>query len=101
MWRTTEFIIGTPEGVFKCNTVKQRPQEAAYDAKCFEYVTTCYNDYILEGAKTSGATVRFAEPANKDGPVTVDIPTRSGAEWAPRRVYLKPDDFVTRVYTEG
>ena len=42
-----------------------------------------------------------AEPAVKGSPAAVSIPTRSGAEWVPRRIYLKPDDFVKSGYTEG
>ena len=101
VWRTTEYIIGTPEGIFKCNTVKQRPEEAAYDSSCMNYITASYNDYILDGARTTGATVRFADPKARVGPAIGDIPTRSGAEWIPRRIYLKPNDFLKHGYTEG
>ena len=34
IWRTTEYLIGTPEGIFKCNTVKPRIKENAYDPAC-------------------------------------------------------------------
>jgi hypothetical protein len=99
IWRTTEFIIGTPEGIFKCQTVKQRPEESCYDPACVDYITTTYNDYVLTGAKSKGAKLRFADPSvdvAPSGPVA-----RSGNEWAPRRIYLKEDDFKKYGYTVG
>ena len=58
-----------------------------------------YSDYLLKGAKTKGAKLRFADPS-MPAPPTVAIP-RSGAEWAPRRVYLKPADFAKHGFTTG
>ena len=92
IWRTTEFLIGTPEGLFKCRTVKQRTEEAAYDGECLNYVKSSYNDFVLEGAKSTGATVRFADPSTPVSRPDI-VPTRTGAEWMPRRIYLKPADF--------
>ena len=55
---TTELLVGTAEGVFECHTDKHRPSESAYDADCLNLVKHCYSDFVLGGAKTSGATVR-------------------------------------------
>ena len=54
---------------------------------------------MLTGAKTKGAKLRFAEDAIAVPPPAVA--TRSGNEWAPRRVYLKPADFVKHGYSVG
>ena len=97
IWRTTEYLIGTAEGVFKCNTIKPRVAESAYDPGCIDYITVTYNDFVLAGAKSQGAKLRFADP---DMPVTARMPaTRAGPEFVPRRVYLKPDDFVKHGFT--
>ena len=78
IWRTTEYIIGTDEGSFKCATVKARPEERAYDPKCIDYITVPYDQYILEGASSQGARLRFAESSN---PVGSAMPmSRSGVE---------------------
>ena len=55
VWRGGEFLIGTPDGVFNTQTVKARPVETAYDPSCVDFITTRYNSYVLEGAKTNGA----------------------------------------------
>ena len=33
-WRSTEYLIGTKEGIYQCRTVKRRSDEVAYDAEC-------------------------------------------------------------------
>jgi hypothetical protein len=30
-WRTTDYIIGTVDGIFKCRTVRPRAEQIAYD----------------------------------------------------------------------
>ena len=91
VWRSGEFIIGTPDGIFKCRTVEPRPNETAYDPRCIEYIKHGYRDYILSGAKTKGATAAFADPDARPAP-SIGIAPRQGNEWALRRVYLKPAD---------
>ena len=97
IWKTTEFIIGTPEGIFKCQTVKQRPEESCYDPACIDDMITTYNDYVLSGAKSKGAKLRFADPSV--GVVPSTPVARAGNEWAPRRIYLKQPDFEKHGYT--
>ena len=62
VWRSGGFLIGTREGIFKCKTVKARPEESAYDPECIDYIKKEYSSYVVEGAKTKGATATFAEP---------------------------------------
>ena len=54
-WRSTECLVGTRDGVFKCRTVKRRPEELAYDPECTSYLKTFYDDYVMSGAKTAPA----------------------------------------------
>ena len=32
--RTTEYIIGTVDGILKCRTVRRRAEQIAYDPEC-------------------------------------------------------------------
>ena len=61
MWRSGEFLIGPTDGIFKCQTVKARPTESAYDPECIDYIKSSYSSYVLEGAKTKGAIAAHAE----------------------------------------
>ena len=63
IWKSGEYVVGAAEGVFKCSTIKTRPIENAYDPSCIDYITTSYDDYILKGAKSEGAKLRFAPNA--------------------------------------
>ena len=99
IWRTTEYIIGTPDGVFKCRTIKTRVAENSYDAACLEYIKTSYADYALSGAKSQGARVKFADPAAEPPPREPAF--RAGNEFVPRKIYLKPGDFGKYGFTDG
>ena len=80
IWRNTEYINGTDEGIFKCATIKDRPEESAYNPKCLDYITVPYDQYVLDGASSQGARLRFAESSS---PVDNATPMpRSGVEWA-------------------
>ena len=84
IWRTAENIIGTDGGVFKCATVKARPEKSAHEPKLLDYIAVPYDQYVLDGAKSQCARLSFAEPSR---PVDNATPMpRSGVEWAPRRV---------------
>ena len=50
-WRTTEYIVGTAEGVFKCRTIRRQAEEVAYDPECMDYLTIPYDEYVLKGAR--------------------------------------------------
>ena len=94
-WRSTECLVGTREGIYKCRTIKRRPAETAYDPNCTEYLTTMYDDYVMKGAKTSVAA-GAPRPGIPDG--VAPTPTR-GREFVPRRVYIKPADFEKHGHT--
>ena len=102
IWRTTEYLIGTADGVYKCNTVKPRPNGSSYDPQCIEYIKIKYGEYVLGGAKSHGARLRFAEPGEPAVPAgSVPIQARGGNKWAPRRMYLPPTYFTAYGYTQG
>ena len=89
IWRTTEYIIGTGEGIFKCATVKLAPRKVLMIPSALTIIVP-HDQYILEGATLQGARLRFAESSN-----LVDNTTpmpRSGVEWALREVDPKPMD---------
>ena len=81
-WRSTEYIVGTADGIFKCRTVRRKAEEIAYDVNCFDFLKIPYDDYVLKGAKTT-STVTFGarSPAEPD-----PVPVR-GREFIPRRIY--------------
>ena len=78
-------MVGTAEGAFKCSTIKTMPIDSAYDPSCIDYITTSYDDYILKGAKSEGAKLRFAP--NSMPIAATPILARGGSDWAPRRMY--------------
>ena len=62
-------MIGTPEGILRCRTVKRRAEEIAYDAGCFNFLKTNYNEYIMKAARTK---LHVTEPV---GMAKEEIPT--------------------------
>ena len=99
VWRSTEYLIGTAEGIFGCRTIKPKVDGSAYDPDCTEYIKVSYSDFMLSGSMTQGARVKFADP--EIAPPVRPTPTRTGNEFTPRRIYLKPADFLKFGYTEG
>ena len=93
VWRTTEYIVGTKDGIFKCRTVRRKNVENAYDPNCVEYLTTSYNDYVMKDARTTPVATRVAE-----GPMVIP---QWGREFVPRRIYTKPADYTKHGYTQG
>ena len=98
-WRTTEYIVGTKEGLFKCRTVRRVVEDKSYDPDCLDYVKEFYDDYMLKGASTTAARVRFGI-AQRQEPGVEGVRT-AGGDYAPRRLRLVPQDFVSHGYTEG
>ena len=94
VWRSTEYLIGTPDGVFRCRTIKRRAQEVSYDPSCFEFLNVKYDEYILKGARTK---LHVTEPVGVD---QSDIPTR-GKDFVPRRAYILPKHYDTHGFTQG
>ena len=90
-WRSTEYLVGNADSIFKCRTVRRRAAEVAYDPGCVDFLTIPYDEYVLRGAKTT-VSVIFDGPKIPEaaGPV----PFR-GREFVPRRVYTKIGDSDT------
>ena len=53
IWRSTEYIIGTADGIYKCRTVRRRPEETSYDPECIDDPKIHYDDYVLKGAESN------------------------------------------------
>ena len=85
IWKSGEYVVGTAEGIFKCSTIETMLIDNANDPGCIDYITTNYGDYILKGAKSEGAELRFAP--NAMDIVAAPIMARGGSDWAPRRMY--------------
>ena len=87
-WRTTECLVATKDGIFKCRTVRRRPEEISYDGDCTDYLKISYEEYVLKGARTAPLVnypkIGTPEP---EGP----IPVR-GREFVPRRMYMRTTD---------
>ena len=64
-WRSTEYIIGTKDGIFQCRTVKRRADEVAYDPECVNYILTQYDEFVLKGARTTVAVSHPSAPGEK------------------------------------
>ena len=96
-WRTTEYIVGTAEGVFKCRTIRRRAEEVAYDPECMDYLSIPYDEYVLKGARTTpiGNSVKSNLPA-----AVGEIPVRR-REFVPRRLYIRNADYERHGFTEG
>ena len=70
IWRSTEYLIGTKDGIFRCRTIKRKAEEVSYSSDCFGFVKIKYDEYIMKGAKTR---LHVTEPIG----VSIDeIPTR-------------------------
>ena len=96
IWRSTEYIIGTAEGIYKCRTVRRKNIESSYDPKCTEFMSVTYSDYVLKDAKSTVIVPRF--PGGVSQPE--ELPQK-GRSFAPRRVYTKPSDYSKHGYTQG
>jgi hypothetical protein len=94
--KTTEYLVATADGVFSCATIRRLPDEEAYDPQCISIVKVTYREYVLGGASSTPAGVRFGETNTKN--VETDPIT---APMVPRRARLKPEDFVQFGYTVG
>jgi len=88
IWRSTEYILGTAEGIYKCRTVRRRPEETSYDPECIDDLKIHYDDYFLKGAKSNP----IAEFRGLRGPDAEEpVPLRS-RESVPRRLYTRTSD---------
>ena len=88
-WRTTEYLVGTDEGIYKCRTVRRRAEEVSYDSNCVDFLTIPYDEYILKGARTKphSGNVRINVPE-----ASAEVPVRA-RDFLPRRIYAKVLDY--------
>ena len=89
-WRSTEYIIGTSDGVYKCRTIRRRAKENSYDTELFNSIKVSYDEFILDGARTTPAVTFARSDAVEAAP---PVPMR-GREFVPRRLYTKAADYM-------
>ena len=96
-WRTTEYLVGTDEGIFKCRRVRRRVEEVSYDSNLVDFLTIPYDEYVLKGARTKPYSwnVRINVPE-----ASAEVPVR-GRDFVPRHIYTKVADYETHGFTEG
>ena len=76
--RSTEFVVMSPEGLYKCTRMQKAPDDSAYDPQCIEYAKYMVEQYISAGAKS--AEVRVRMPIDNTGLVlSADVPTAGGS----------------------
>ena len=97
--RTTEFLIGTPEGIIKCTTIKRVPDDQAYDRACLEVMKTTYYQYLKDGASSTTGRCRYADPMPKNPDPRPITPSRGG--YAPRRMRMGPETLGKYGHTVG
>ena len=93
IWRSTEYIIGTADGIYKCRTVRRRPEETSYDPECIDDLKIHYDDYVLKGAQ-SNPIAHFRGLHGPDGEEPVPLRSR---ESVPRRLYI-PGRPITKTW---
>ena len=97
VWRTTEYLVGTEDTIYKCRTVRRRAEELAYDQSCIDFLKISYHDYVMKGARTAPA---ISFPLGGNPQRLEEIPTR-GREFVPRKVYVKIGDYEKFGFTQG
>lgn len=97
VWRTTEYLVGNKESIFKCHAVRRREEDEFYDPECANELIVSYNVYVLTGAKT---TTAISFPTNAEIQGSAQIPVR-GREFVARRTYTRASDYLRHGYTQG
>ena len=97
IWCSTEYIIGTADGIYKCRTVRRRPEEMSYDPECIDYLKIHYDDYVFKGAK-SNPIADFRGLHGPDGEEPVPLRSR---ESVPRRLDTRTSDYEKHGVTVG
>ena len=90
-------MVAVEDNTYHCRTIKRRADEICYDRRFFDGIAVRFEDFILKGAKT---VVHVNVPKAGGGDRQSEIPTKS-AEIIPRRLYVKPADFVRHGFTQG
>ena len=89
LWRSTEYIVGTTDGIYKCRTVRRKPEETPYDPECVKQLRIHYNDYVVKGAK-SNPIADFRGLRGPEGEAPVPLCSRGSV---PRRLYTRTSDY--------
>ena len=56
--RTSEALVISGDGLFRCRTVRRVPREEAFNQKWIDEAVTPIDEYVQKGAKTSFEDVR-------------------------------------------
>ena len=96
--RTSEALIISGEGLFKCRTVRRVIREDAFSSKWVEEVVTPIDEYVQKGAKTSFEEVRTHRHVVES---RAPVPEEINRTYAPRRIRLEQKDFDKLGYTEN
>ena len=94
--RTTEYLVGTSEGIISCTTMRRLQDDLAYDKACLDEINVGYRDFVCKGAMSENPRVRMAVPMpeNRDqAPIT--------GQSVPRRMRIAPRDLHEHGYTIG
>ena len=91
--RTSEAIIMSGDGLFKCRTVRRVIREEAFSQQLMDEAMTPIDEYVQKGAKTSWAHRHVVEGY-------APVPADPGRASVPRRARLAQGDFENEGYTE-
>ena len=96
--RTSEALIISGDGLFKCRTVRRVTREEAFNSRWIEEAVTTIDEYVEKGAKTSFEDVRVhRHVVETRAPVTEE----ANKDYAPRRARLDKKDFNRHGFTEN
>ena len=96
--RTSEALVVSGDGLFKCRTVRRVIREEAFNQKWLEEAVTPIDEYVLKGAKTSFEDTRVHKHVVEGH---APVPADQGREYVPRRARLNQTDFEDHGYTQG
>ena len=86
-----KYIVTTQDAVFKCRTIRRKPDDLAYDPECVDYLKICYSEYVSKDGRASAIATGDVKAAER-------IPLRGG-EFVAHRIYTRALDYLRRSYT--
>ena len=96
--RTSEALVISGDGLFRCRTVRRVPREEAFNQKWIDEAVTPIDEYVQKGAKTSFEDARVHRHVVEGH---APIPEAPGRAFIPRRTRLAQKDFDDYGYTEN
>ena len=96
--RTSEALIISAEGLFKCRTVRRVIREDAFNPRWVEEAVTPIDEYVQKGAKTSFEEVRTHKHVVES---RAPVPEEANRKYEPRRIRLEQKDFDRLGYTQN